>query len=161
IDHVANVVAARIGAKGPRVTFSSACASSTAAVGHAMDLVRDDLADLVVVVGADDVSHGIMAGFNCLGALSSECPAPFGEPIGIVLGEGAGVLILENHATAADRGAAPIAEVTGYALSGDAYHATSPDRQGRGIESAVRMALADADLRSEDIDFVSAHGTGT
>ena len=161
IAHVANVVSARIGAKGPRVTFSSACASSTAAVGHAMDLIRDDLSDLVVVVGADDVSHGIMAGFNCLGALSSGCTAPFSEPIGITLGEGAGVLILENHVMATDRGAVPIGEVTGYALSGDAYHATSPDREGRGIESAVRMALADAGLRPEDIDFVSAHGTGT
>src|SRR5690606_33226860 len=110
IAHVTNVVAARLGAKGPRVTFSSACASSTAAAGHAMDLIRDDLADLVVVVGADAVSHGIMAGFNSLGALSAGRTAPFSEPIGITLGEGAGVLIVENDARAAARGAAPIAE---------------------------------------------------
>lgn len=161
IAHATNVVAARIAAKGPRVTFSSACASSTAAVGHAMDLIRDDGADLVVVVGADDVSHGIMAGFNSLGALSSTCAAPFSEPIGITLGEGAGVFIVENATLAAERGAKAIAEVTGYALSGDAYHATSPDREGRGIEAAVRMALADARLDPHDIDFVSAHGTGT
>lgn len=161
IAHVTNAVAARVGAKGPRVTFSSACASSTAAVGHAMDLIRDDLADLVVVVGADAVSHGIMAGFNSLGALSAGRTAPFSEPPGITLGEGAGVLIVENDALAAARGVAAIAEVTGYALSGDAYHATSPDREGRGIEAAVRMALADAGLAPRDIDFVSAHGTGT
>lgn len=161
IAHVTNVVAARVGAKGPRVTFSSACASSTAAVGHAMDLIRDDRADLVVVVGADAVSHGIMAGFNSLGALSTGRTAPFSEPPGITLGEGAGVLIVENDALAAARGVAPIAEVTGYALSGDAYHATSPDREGRGIEAAVRTALADAGLAPRDIDFVSAHGTGT
>lgn len=161
IAHVTNVVAARVGAKGPRVTFSSACASSTAAVGHAMDLIRDDRADLVVVVGADAVSHGIMAGFNSLGALSAGRTAPFSEPPGITLGEGAGVLIVENDALAAARDVAAIAEVTGYALSGDAYHATSPDREGRGIEAAVRMALADAGLAPRDIDFVSAHGTGT
>lgn len=161
IAHVANVVAARVGARGPRVTFSSACASSTAAVGHAMDLIRGDQADLVIVVGADDVSHGIMAGFNCLGALSSECTAPFSEPIGITLGEGAGVFLVENGDRAAQRGATAVAEVIGYALSGDAYHATSPDREGRGIEAAVRMALADAELQPADIDFVSAHGTGT
>jgi len=161
IAHVTNAVAARVGAKGPRVTFSSACASSTAAVGHAMDLIRDDLADLVVVVGADAVSHGIMAGFNSLGALSAGRTAPFSEPPGITLGEGAGVLIVENDALAAARGVVPVAEVTGYALSGDAYHATSPDREGRGIEAAVRMALADAGLAPRDIDFVSAHGTGT
>lgn len=161
IAHVTNVVAARVGARGPRVTFSSACASSTAAVGHAMDLIRDDRADLVVVVGADAVSHGIMAGFNSLGALSAGRTAPFSAPPGITLGEGAGVLIVENDALAAARGVAAIAEVTGYALSGDAYHATSPDREGRGIEAAVRMALADAGLAPRDIDFVSAHGTGT
>jgi 3-oxoacyl-[acyl-carrier-protein] synthase II len=161
IAHVTNVVAARIGAKGPRVTFSSACASSTAAVGHAMDLIRDDRADLVVVVGADAVSHGIMAGFNSLGALSESRTAPFSEPIGITLGEGAGVFMIENAEVAAQRGVRALAEVTGYALSGDAYHATSPDREGRGIESAVRMALADAGLGPRDIDFVSAHGTGT
>lgn len=161
IAHATNVVAARVGAKGPRITFSSACASSTAAVGHAMDLIRDGSADMVVVVGADDVSHGIMAGFNSLGALSATCTAPFSTPIGITLGEGAGVLIVENAELAAQRGAAAIAEVTGYALSGDAYHATSPDREGSGIEAAVRMALADARLDPHDIDFVSAHGTGT
>lgn len=161
IAHATNVVAALVGAKGPRVTFSSACASSTAAVGHAMDVIRDGQADLVVVVGADDVSHGIMAGFNSLGALSSTCTAPFSEPVGITLGEGAGVFIVENAALAAQRGAKAIGEVTGYALSGDAYHATSPDREGRGIEAAVRAALADARLGSQDIDFVSAHGTGT
>lgn len=161
IAHVANVVSALVGAKGPRVTFSSACASSTAAVGHAMDLIRHGRADLAVVVGADCVSHGIMAGFNSLGALSETRTAPFSEPIGITLGEGAGVFLVENAALAAGRGARPIAEVTGYALSGDAYHATSPDREGRGIEAAVRMALADAGLGVGDIDFVSAHGTGT
>ena len=161
IAHATGVVATRVGAKGPRVTFSSACASSTAAVGHAMDLIRGDLADLVVVVGADAVSHGIMAGFNSLGALSATCTAPFSTPIGITLGEGAGVLIVENAGLAAQRGAAALAEVTGYALSGDAYHATSPDRQGRGIEAAVRMALEDARLDPAGIDFVSAHGTGT
>jgi 3-oxoacyl-[acyl-carrier-protein] synthase II len=161
IAHVANVVATVVGAKGPRVTFSSACASSTAAVGHAMDLIRDGRADLVVVVGADCVSHGIMAGFNSLGALSETRTAPFSEPIGITLGEGAGVFVVENGASAQARGANPVAEITGYALSGDAYHATSPDREGRGIEAAVRMALADAGLSTRDIDFVSAHGTGT
>src|SRR5690606_7468000 len=161
IAHVTNVVAALVKAKGPRVTFSSACASSTAAVGHAMDLIRDDRADVVVVVGADDVSHGIMAGFNSLGALSSTCTAPFSEPIGITLGEGAGVFIVENATLVAERGASAIAEITGYALSGDAYHATSPDREGRGIEAAVRMALADARLDATEIDFISAHGTGT
>ena len=161
IAHVANVVATRIGARGPRVTFSSACPTTTAAVGPAMDRCRAARAVPVVVVGADDVSHGIMAGFNCLGALSGECTAPFSEPIGITLGEGAGVFIVENGARAAERGAPTIAEVIGYALSGDAYHATSPDREGRGIESAVRMALADAGLKPDDIDFVSAHGTGT
>lgn len=161
IAHATNVVAARVAARGPRITFSSACASSTAAVGHAMDLIRDDRADLVVVAGVDDVSHGIMAGFNSLGALSATCSAPFSEPIGITLGEGAGVFIVENDALAEERGAKALAEVTGYALSGDAYHATSPDREGRGIEAAVRMALTDADLQPHDIDFVSAHGTGT
>jgi len=161
IAHVTNVLAALIGAKGPRVTFSSACASSTAAVGHAMDLIRDGVADMVVVAGADCVSHGIMAGFNSLGALSRTRTAPFSEPIGITLGEGAGVFIVENDALAKARKADAIAEITGYALSGDAYHATSPDRKGCGIEAAVRMALADAGLSARDIDFVSAHGTGT
>ncbi len=159
--HLAAVVSHAVGAEGPRITFSSACASSTAGLGHALDLIRDDRADVVVVVGADAVSRGIMAGFNSLGALAGKRTAPFSLPPGITLGDGAGVVIIERSSRVKARGAHARAEVVGYALSGDAYHATSPDREGRGIEQAVRMALNDACMTAADLDYISAHGTGT
>lgn len=160
-DHTASVVCAYLGARGPRATISSACASSNTAVGYGYDLLNTGEADVVVVVGTDTVSPSILAGFNCLRAVSREPAAPFSTPSGISLGEGAGVLILESHANASRRGRQARAQIRGYGLSGDAYHETATDPEGRGVEAAMREALRNADTAAEEVDYVSAHGTGT
>jgi len=160
-DHAAILVCQELQARGIRMTVSSACASSNTALGMGYDLLRQDRADVVIVVGTDTVSESIVAGFNCLRAMSQEPAAPFSTPSGISLGEGAGAVVLERLSSARQRGIEPRAELLGYALSGDAYHETATDLEGRGIEAAVRGALANAGLKPSHIDYVSAHGTGT
>jgi 3-oxoacyl-[acyl-carrier-protein] synthase II len=160
-DQSASVIAARLGARGPKATISSACASSNTAVGVGLDwLVRGEV-DCVVVIGTDTVSPSILGGFNALRAVSPSPAAPFSGPAGITLGEGAGALILEREGAARARSAQPLAWVRGYGLSGDAYHETATDTEGRGVEAAMRAALADAGINGSAIDYVSAHGTGT
>ncbi|MEK6748750.1 MAG: beta-ketoacyl-[acyl-carrier-protein] synthase family protein [Pseudomonadota bacterium] len=160
-DHTASVVSKRVGALGPKSTISSACASSNTAVGLASDwLIRNEV-DCVIVIGTDTVSPSILAGFNALRAMSTSPSAPFSTPPGITLGEGAGVVILERTESAQQRSKQPLAWIRGYGLSGDAYHETATDTEGRGVEAAMRFALADAGMVASDIDYVSAHGTGT
>lgn len=160
-DHTATVVCARLGSRGPKATISSACASSNTAIGYGLDLLRNGEVDVVVVVGTDTVSPSILAGFNCLRAVSREPAAPFSAPSGISLGEGAGVVILERLEGLTSRGRVPRAQVRGYGLSGDAYHETATDTAGLGVEAAMREALRDAATDTGEIDYVSAHGTGT
>lgn len=160
-DHAAIMLCGDIKAKGVSLTVSSACASSNTALGVGYDLLRNDHADAVVVVGTDTVSESIVAGFNCLRAMSQKPAAPFSTPSGISLGEGAGAVVLERLADAHRRDAEPRAEILGYALSGDAYHETATDLEGRGVEAAVRGALSNAGVNAATINYVSAHGTGT
>lgn len=148
-------------ALGPSLTISSACASSNTAMGIGYDLLRTGEADVVLVVGTDTVSESIVAGFNCLRAMSREPVAPFSNPSGITLGEGAGALVLERLEQARRRGVVARAELLGYGLSGDAYHETATDLEGKGVEVAVRNALDDAGIDASLVDYVSAHGTGT
>lgn len=177
-SHVSAAVAAAIGSKGIRRTVSIACASSTGAMGMALDLIRGDKADLVVTGGTDTVSLAVLAGFNALQALATDGCTPFsGEP-GITLGEGAAVFVVERMDRAHERASARNsetaalgeretkgrfchAEILGYALSGDAHHATAPDAEGDGIQRVLRAALDDAAVEALDIDYLSAHGTGT
>lgn len=160
-DHTASVVAARVGATGPKATVSSACASSNTAVGVAMDWLLHGEADCVIAIGTDTVSPSVLGGFNALRAVSPSPCAPFSSPSGITLGEGAGVVIVEREPAARVRGARPLAWVRGCGLSGDAWHETAADAEGCGIEAAMRAALDDAGLPACAIDYVSAHGTGT
>jgi 3-oxoacyl-[acyl-carrier-protein] synthase II len=154
-------VCRRVGALGPRISVSSACASSTNAMGVALDLIREGRADLVITGGADTLSLAVMAGFNSLRALSPHKTAPFSDPPGINLGEGAGILVVEPLNRAHRRGRMPVGEILGYGLSGDAHHATAPDPEGQGAERAMREALRDAGIAPDDIDYISTHGTGT
>jgi 3-oxoacyl-[acyl-carrier-protein] synthase II len=160
-EHTAAVLSERLGIRGPKSTISSACASSNTAVGLAFDWLVSDEVDCVIVVGTDTVSPSILAGFNALRAVSAEPSAPFSTPSGITLGEGAGVVVLERSAAAHSRRVSPLAWVRGYGLSGDAYHETATDTEGRGVEAAMNFALADAGITADRIDYVSAHGTGT
>jgi len=150
-----------LGAAGPVATPQLACASGTAAVALAADWVRHGAADVVVAGGTDLLCRFVMAGFNSLRATAEEARPFDGARRGLVLGEGAAVVVIEAADHAARRGAPALARVLGSGAAADAVHMTAPDREGRGAASAMAAALAAAGLAPRDVDFVSAHGTGT
>jgi 3-oxoacyl-[acyl-carrier-protein] synthase II len=159
---VAERIAAGLGLMGPCVTISTACASSTNAIGLARDLVVHGHADVVVAGGADTLLREAFAGFSALGVLSPEACAPFSDPPGTTMGEGAAFVVLERAEDAARRKAARVwASICGYGLAADGYHETTPDPAGGGLARSIRGALRDAGFRPSDIDYVSAHATGT
>ncbi len=154
-------VAVAVGARGPVATTQLACASGTQAVAMAADWIRHGRADVVLAGGTDLLCRFVVTGFNCLRA-TADAARPFDrDRRGLVLGEGAAVLVLEDAAHARRRGAAPRARVLGTGAAADAAHMTAPDRDGAGVVRAVRAALAHAGLAASAVDFVSAHGTGT
>lgn len=158
-------LAATFGIGGPCAVVTTACASSTNALGTALDLIRDGEADRVLVGGSDALCLTTCAGFSALKALASPGPCrPFsGEPAqwGMTLGEGAAFWVLEADDLAARRGAIRLGEVVAYGLSGDAHHATSPDPAGDGAYRAMRAALDRAGVPPADLGAINAHGTGT
>lgn len=161
--------AIRHGLQGPTFSVVSACASGGDAIGSALDLIRAGRADVVVAGGAEAAVNPLtVAGFGAAGALSrrNDEPTRASRPFdvdrdGFVIGEGAGVLVLERASHAAARGARVLAELAGYGLSNDAYHATQPDPEGTGATRALRLALADADVAPGEVDHVNAHATST
>lgn len=161
IHTITEALAEALGVRGPRLSVSTACSSSTGAIGLARDLLALDAADVVIAGGADVLSPEVFAGFHALGVLSPAACAPFSHPFGTTLGEGAGFLVLERGAMARRRGVTVLAGLAGFGLSGDAYHETAPDPQGAGLERAIRAALDDAALTADDIDYVNVHGSGT
>jgi 3-oxoacyl-[acyl-carrier-protein] synthase II len=158
---VAEALAEGLGIAGPRLTVSTACSSSTNAVGIGRDLLCAGRADVVLAGGADVVLREVFAGFCALGVVSAQKCAPFSEPPGINLGEGAGFVVLERDEDRTPGATAALAAVLGYGLSSDGFHETTPDPSGAGIARAVRGALADAGLPADAIDYVNAHATGT
>lgn len=161
-DGTAAEVAARLGLDGPVLTLSSACISGTAAFAVAAAWLREGRCARVIVAGVDALSVFVHAGFAGLGALSTTGAQPFSEARdGLLLGEGAGALLVEPAEAAAARGARVWAWLRGVGLAADAVHHTAPDREGRGAASAMRAALAHADLTADQVDNLSLHGTGT
>jgi 3-oxoacyl-[acyl-carrier-protein] synthase II len=144
--------------EGPAITVSTACTSSTQAIGFGADLIREGFADVVLAGGIDTLTPALFAGFHALGVLSEGPCAPFGRQIGTTLGEGAGFLVLERRGA---RAAVTRALLRGHGLSGDAYHETSPEPRGRGVAAAIRSALDDAGVSEDEIGYFNAHGTGT
>jgi 3-oxoacyl-[acyl-carrier-protein] synthase II len=161
IHRTADVVAELLGSSGPRVLLSTACAAGGNCIGLARDKLLTGEADVVLAGGVDPLQFGTYAGFAGLRALSTDPCRPYSASTGLNLGEGAAFLVVERLDHARERGATILAEVAGYGLSADAYHATAPDPTGRGGTSAVRRALADAGLGPDDVDYVCGHGTGT
>ena len=160
----AGTIAMRVGAYGPGFSVASACATGSHAIGEAMRLIERGEADVVVAGGTEAALTGLcLAAFKRMGALSREgISRPFdARRDGFVMGEGAGVLVLESAEKASARGAEPVAEILGYAASSDAHHLTAPEPSGRDAARAIELALADADVKSADIDYVNAHGTST
>ena len=161
VSHCTSIVKRMSGARGRVMTISSACASSNSAVGIGADLIRRGELDVVVAGGSDTVSLSVMAGFNALRVISRDKTAPFSNPSGLNLGEGAGIVVLKRGDLEIPGCGPPLAEILGYGLSGDAWHATAPDPDGAGCEQAMVAALEDSGLSAADIDYINAHGTGT
>ena len=159
---IAKRVADRYGVGGPVSTVTIACASGANAIGYAADLIRFGQADVMLAGGSDTVSNFAFSGFNSLRAMTRDACRPFdAERSGLVLGEGAAVLVLEEAAAARHRGANIYGEVLGYGFYNDAYHSTSPDPAGSGMVRSIQRALRSAGLNAADIDYVNAHGTAT
>ncbi|MFW6060443.1 MAG: beta-ketoacyl-[acyl-carrier-protein] synthase family protein [Phycisphaeraceae bacterium] len=162
-------VAMEFDAQGPAYNCLTACAASTQAVGEAAEIIRRGNADVMITGGAHTMIHPFgVTGFNRLTALSNRnddyktASRPFSlDRDGFVLGEGAGMLVIETLEHARARGATPLAEIVGYGSSADAYRITDIEPEGRGAVVAMRQALEHAGLTPDDIDYISAHGTGT
>lgn len=168
IDMASGLVSMKTGAKGPNFSTVSACASSTNAIGNAYKTIQRGDAVAMIAGGAESCITPVgVSSFAAARALSknpdplSACRPFDAQRDGFVMGEGAGVLILESLSHATSRGATIYAEVTGYGASGDAYHITSPAPDGEGAQRAMIMALNDAKLNPTDVDYINAHGTST
>jgi 3-oxoacyl-[acyl-carrier-protein] synthase II len=150
-----------LGIHGPRITLSTACASSGTALSYAYEVLESGKADLVLAGGADPFSASTYAGFYALGAMAPQPCAPFSEPIGVTFGEGAGFVVLERLDDANRRSTSVYGELAGYGVSADAHHITSPHPAGEGLCRAMQSALSRAGIKREEIDYINAHGTGT
>jgi 3-oxoacyl-[acyl-carrier-protein] synthase II len=168
-DIAAGVVSMRFGAKGPNFGIVSACATSAHAIGEAFRTIQYGDADLMIAGGSEaSVTPLAIGGFANMGALSqrNDSPNTASRPFdstrdGFVLGEGAGVIILEELEHARARGARIYGEVAGYAATGDAYHLTGQPPDHEGLQRSMRRAIADAGLTPADVQYVNAHGTST
>lgn len=164
----AGTISMRTGFKGDNFCTTTACSSSTHAIGEAFRKIKDGYLDVCIAGGAEScVSEFALGGFNNMKALTrstdlERCSIPFdGERNGFVLGEGCGALVLEELEHAKARGAKIYAEIKGYGATGDAYHMTSPSPEGDADAAAIRNAYTEAGLKPEDIDYINAHGTST
>jgi 3-oxoacyl-[acyl-carrier-protein] synthase II len=168
-DIAAGMISMQYGFMGINYATVSACASSSHAIMNAFDYIRLGRADIIVTGGSEaTVTKTAIGGFNSMKALSerNDSPQTASRPFdaerdGFVLGEGAGALILEEYEHAVKRGATIYAEVVGAAATADAYHITAPHPEGYGVINVMHLALADAGLRPEDIDYINVHGTST
>ena len=151
-----------LGLSAPCQIIANACASGTNAIGHAFDCVRSGRYERILAGGYDALSELVFVGFDSLQASTAERCRPFDRNrSGLVLGEGAAVLLLENFESAKARGAKIIAEIIGYGISTDNYHLTQPDPSGSGPHQAMKGALRSAGISTNQIDYINAHGTAT
>ncbi len=169
VDGAPGIVSILTGAKGPNFAIVSACATSANTIGEAWETIRRGDARAMIAGGAEKCITPIaMASFDNMHAISRRNDDPQGasRPFdatrnGFVMGEGAGILILEDLDFAKDRGANILAELVGYGSTGDAYHVTEPAPEGAGLVRAMRRALQKAGLRPDQVDYINAHGTST
>ena len=168
-DSAAGMVAIQLGARGPNMALATACASGSNAIGEAAEMIRRDSADMMIA-GASEASIVALAmgGMNVMGALSTrnDDPEKASRPFdrdrdGFLMGEGAGILILESLEHAQARGANILCEMSGYGTTDDAYHVSAPAENGAGAALSMQYALEDAGLKPTDIGYINAHGTST
>lgn len=170
VDYLKNVphyipgsyVAEKYSLLGPCVCVDTACASGSNIFGYAYDLIMSGRCDVVITGGVDILSTLSYSGFNSLMNISKEKCHPFShEHKGIILGEGCGIAIVESAQHAEGRQADVVCEICGYGLSNDAFHETKPDPSGDGAVRSMRLALRNAGIRPNEVDYLNAHGTGT
>jgi 3-oxoacyl-[acyl-carrier-protein] synthase II len=168
-DIAAGIVSMRFNAKGPNYATVSACATGAHAIGSAFRAIQYGDADVMITGGSEaTVTPMAIGGFANMKALSerNDSPATASRPFdatrdGFVMGEGAGIVILEEMERARERGARIHAELVGFGMTGDAYHLTAPAPGGEGAQRAMRLAMTDGDLDLEDVEYINAHGTST
>ncbi len=168
-DMASGFVSIVVGARGPNHALVTACASAAHSIGHSMHLIQNGHAKVMITGGAEAaISPLPVAGFTSSGALSTrnDDPKSASRPFdlnrdGFVMGEGAGIIILEELEHALKRGATIYAELVGFGETGDAYHITAPHPEGFGAAEAMRLAIADAGIQPEQIGYINAHGTST
>jgi 3-oxoacyl-[acyl-carrier-protein] synthase II len=162
-------IAMRFGFRGPNSCVSTACATGNHAIGDSLELIKRGAADVMIAGGSEAVISPLtIGGFGAMKALSTRNDEPHraSRPFdkgrdGFVMGEGAGVLVLEELQHALRRGAKIYGELVGYGMSADAYHMTAPEPEGVGAITSMRLALEAAEMRPEDVDYINAHGTST
>ena len=169
INMASGHISIKYGAKGPNSSVVTACATGTHAIGDAYKMIQRGDADAMIAGGSESVICPLaFGGFGSAKALSTrndepgKASRPFdAERDGFIIGEGAGILILEEMESAKSRGAKIYGEVAGYGMSGDAYHMTSPSEGGEGAARCMKMAMTDAKINAEEINYINAHGTST
>lgn len=169
VNEAPGMISMRYGAKGPNTSVVTACATGNHNIGDAWRMIQRDEADAIIAGGVEaTIAPLAFSGFNAMKALSTRNDAPekASRPFdkdrdGFVMGEGAGIIILEELRHALDRGAKIYAEIIGYGLNGDAYHITAPSPDGEGAARCMALALRDAAIAPEEVDYINAHGTST
>jgi 3-oxoacyl-[acyl-carrier-protein] synthase II len=160
--NLAQAIGKLLGVTGPRMTIVNACSSGTDAIGVAASWIRPGLCDVAIAGGADELNRVALAGFWSLGVTSSQPCAPFDrDRAGLNLGEGAGIMVLESPSHAKSRDKKCAFEIAGFAAACDGHHLTAPHPEGRGLDAAIRTALAQAKVAPSGIAFINAHGTAT
>ncbi len=158
----ADVIGNCYGFRGPRSTIATACSSSATAIGYAADLIRAGRVDVVLAGGAESLSELTFSGFNALRSVDRSTCRPFDRlREGLVLGEGAAILVIESWERAAADGVASYGTMLGYGICADAHHMTTPDPTGEGLKRSMALALAHAGVDAAAVDYINAHGTGT
>jgi 3-oxoacyl-[acyl-carrier-protein] synthase II len=169
INMCSGLVSIRTGAKGPNTATCTACSTSAHAIGDALLYIRHGYADAIIAGGSEAVITPLaLAGFSSMRALSTRNDEPQRasrpwdkDRDGFVMGEGAGIVMLEEYEHAKRRGAPILAEVLGFGMTADAYHISAPAEDGDGAKRVIQCALDDAGLNPEDVDYINAHGTAT
>jgi 3-oxoacyl-[acyl-carrier-protein] synthase II len=157
-----DVVAEEFGFEGPRACIVAACSSSTIAIGRGVESIRRGRADVVLAGGTDALSRLTYSGFNLLRLMDAAPCRPFDRSrAGMNIGEGAGILVLEDLDRARRRGAPIYAELAGHSLACEAFHPTAPDPEGKPVAAVIHLALCDAGINPEDVWHINAHGTAT
>jgi len=161
-SYATDCIAERFGFSGPKSTVTTACSSSATAIGYGADLIRSGRCKVAVCGGSEGLSELTFGGFSSLKVMDPFPCKPFDRKrAGMSLGEGAGILILEDLDEAGKRGAKILAEVFGYGIGGEAYHITAPEPTGMNEARIMKEALEESGFASTDVDYINAHGTGT